>query len=330
MGLLHAGILNSFPSCRVTSIAEKEGMLTRFAKKLLPNLEFYPSLEEMLIKERELSAIYVTTPIVSHLPIIRELAQYGKRIGVFLEKPLAGCYSDAQSIVELSEKAGLKGMVGFQKRFSPIFRKASNLLQSGVLGDLSSFSAYSYVSGVFSEGKGWRFKSGQGGALLDLGPHLIDILLWYFGEPIQVEGSVKSIYSTEVDDAADAKMKFKTGLLGSFSISWSVEGFRLPEIGIDIQGTNGRLLVTDDYLKFELYRNTSSMQAGRYHLRKPEFDNGVNFLIGDPEYCTEDEYFINCLMNGRTPQPNFATGAKVNSIIEKVLYDSKLGGYAQY
>jgi predicted dehydrogenase len=324
MGLLHAGILNALPCCEVTSVAEKEGILVRFAKKLLPGMKFYPSAEEMLARENELDAVYVTTPITTHLPIVQDIVTNRKKIGVFVEKPLAGKYDDAKKIADLSEGLGLQTMVGFQKRFSPIFQRGRKMLIEGVIGEVDSFDAYSYVSGVFSDGKGWRFTAGEGGALLDLGPHVVDILLWYFGEPTSVEGNTRSVYSTEVDDFASGRLGFGSGVVGSLNVSWSVEGYRLPEIGIEISGSNGKLHVTDDCLKFELYSGFSGMKAGKYQFRKPEFDAAVDFLIGDPEYCMEDKYFIDCVSGRKTPQPDFLTGLKVNDVIERI-HDSMLG-----
>jgi predicted dehydrogenase len=323
MGLLHAGILNALPLCEVTSIAEKESILVRFAKRLLPNLNFYHSVGEMLAREPELDAVYVTTPISSHLTILQEIVANRKKVGVFVEKPLAGNYDEAKKMTDLSRELGLQTMVGFQKRFSPIFQRGKKLLADGTLGELTSFSAYSYVSGVFSEGKGWRFGAGQGGALLDLGPHLIDTLLWYFGDPTSIEGNTRSVYSTEVDDFADGRLSFGSGLVGSFNVSWSVEGYRLPEIGIEVSGRNGKLNVTDDYLKLELSSDTVAMGAGKHHFEKPEFDNGVDFLVGDPEYCREDRYFIDCILARKPSSPGFIAGSKVNRIIEGIRNSTK-------
>ncbi len=328
MGLLHAGILNALSESTVSSIAEKEGVLTRFAKKLLPDLRFYSNAKDMLSQEN-LDVVYVTTPISSHLPIVKEIASSGKKVAVFVEKPLAGNHSEAERLCDISSTHGLLTMVGFQKRFSPVFRKAKNMLAEGIIGEVTSFQAYSYVSGVFSEGKGWRFKKGQGGALLDLGPHLVDLLLWYFGEPKYVEGSTRSIYSKEVDDYAQATLGFNSGLVGSFDVSWSADGYRLPEIGIRVTGKNGRLRVTDDYLKLDVYSETSGMKAGRYHFQKPQFDSAVDFLIGDPEYCVEDKYFIECVMNAKSPELDFVAGLKVNEVIEKVRNSSTRAGISQ-
>ena len=323
MGLLHAGILNALPESSVSSIAEKEGTLSKFAKKLLPGVRFYSNVGDMLCHE-ELDAVYVTTPISSHLPIMEHIVSSEKKPGVFVEKPLAGNYRDASRLHGLASSRGLLSMVGFQKRFSPIFQRARSMLAEGILGEVTSFAAYSYVSGMFSEGKGWRFKAGQGGALLDLGPHLIDLLMWYFGEPIDIKGSTRSTYSKEVDDSAQGTLRFRTGLVGSFDVSWSVEGYRLPEIGISVTGRNGMLRVTDDYLKVELSSESAGMKAGKHHFQKPEFNSGVDFLIGDPEYCIEDRYFIECILHHKFPEPDFLAGSKVNMIVDEI-HNSTLG-----
>ena len=322
MGILHAGILNALPFSTVTAVAEKEGMLTRFAKKLLPTLRFYSSAQDMLAIENDLDAVYITTPISSHRPIIEGMALTHRRLGVFVEKPLAGNYADAYAIASCSAQLGGCNMVGFQKRFSPIFQKGRNLLCEGILGELTSFTAYSFASAVFGDGTGWRQKEGQGGALLDLGPHLIDALMWYFGKPVSVEGRAGSLYSREVDDFARGVIHFSPSIRGEFEVSWSREGYRLPEIGIEISGNNGKMKVTDDYLRLELRANSLGMAAGKHLFRKPEFRTNVDFLIGDPEYCSEDKYFLDCLRLGNLPQPDFATGAAVNDIIERILHNS--------
>lgn len=317
MGLVHAGILNALSASSVSSIAEKEGVMTRLARKLLPDLRFYSDVVEMVSQEN-LDAVYVTTPISYHLSVVEDIASSGKKIGVFVEKPLAGNYGEAERLREIASRHGLLTMLGFQKRFSPIFRKAREMLSGGVIGEVDSFQAYSYVSGVFAEGKGWRFKAAQGGALLDLGPHLIDLLLWFFGEPVQVEGSTRSIYSSEVDDSARGVLTFGSGLVGSFDVSWSAAGYRLPEIGIRVTGSNGALCVTDDYLKIEMFSENLGMKKGKYHFQKPQFESAVDFLVGDPEYCIEDKYFVECILNGRSPEPDFLAGLRVNDVIEKV------------
>ncbi|MEM3684047.1 MAG: Gfo/Idh/MocA family oxidoreductase [Conexivisphaerales archaeon] len=322
MGILHAGILNALPSCSVVAICEKETLLRRAGSKLLKKIKFYGEVEDMMEGEEELDAVYVTTPISIHLPIIEQIAKTEKKVGLFVEKPLAGSYSDAQRLFEVASRLTDVHMIGFQKRFSPIFQKAKTFLDEGVLGELNFFRAYSFSSDILSEGKGWRFNKGAGGAMLDLGPHLIDLLLWYFDEPTILSSFSKSFYSKEVEDFVHASLKFQNGLAGYLDVSWSMDGYRLPETKIEIIGSQGKLEVSDDYLRLHLRRSVNGIEAGRHEFKRPDLYKGVTFLLGDPEYCSEDEHFVNCLKEKKEPVINLKSGVLVNKIIEEIKSNS--------
>ena len=68
MGVLHAGILNALPDCNVKAICETEPLVRKIASKALPPVRFYDSPFDMATQE-SLDAVYVTTPIPSHLSI---------------------------------------------------------------------------------------------------------------------------------------------------------------------------------------------------------------------------------------------------------------------
>ena len=318
MGILHAGILNALQDTSVAAVCEKEGLLRRAAKKLIPNISFYDNVLEM-VERSNLDGVYVTTPIVSHLSIVDDLAKSNRKIALFIEKPLAGNLEDAKEILAKASSLGSVNMVGFQKRFSPQFQRVKQLLENKALGDLFFFRGYSFVSGVFSKGSGWRFSKGQGGSLLDLGSHLIDLLLWYFGEPSYLSAAERSLYSEEVEDFSHVIFNFKSGLIGHVDVSWSAQGYRLPETQLEIQGANGTLVVNDDALKFTINKDVPNViSAGSHNLKRPEFTPGVDFLLGDPEYCLEDKYFIECVKIGKVPDPGLDAGLNVNKIAKSI------------
>ena len=316
MGILHAGILNALPGCKVIAICETEPLVRKIASKALPKVRFYERPFEMATGE-DLDAVYVTTPIPSHVSVVKELARSGMRFGLFVEKPLAGTTQDAQLIVEEAPKFVTTDMIGFQKRFLPQFIRAKELLDKGALGRVISFHGYSFLASVFSKGRGWRFRKVGGGALLDLGPHLIDLVAWYFGKPSLVTASESSMYSEEVEDCAKVGFEFDSGFSGRIEVSWSKEGYRLPETGMDVIGSNGTLRVTDDALELGIKEEVPGVaRAGRLSLSRPEMLHGVEFLLGDPEYCLEDGQFLSALRGGNPDSPRFDDGLEVNRIIE--------------
>jgi predicted dehydrogenase len=316
MGILHSGIMNSFTDTRLKAICEKEVFLVKAAKTLLPKtVTFYKDHRDMLAKE-ELDAVLVTTPIHTHAPLVTDIARANRDLSIFVEKPLASTNEGAQAACEAVRNLRGIHMAGFQKRYSPVFQEGREVIEKGLLGDLLFFRAYSFSSDVLRRGSSWRLRKGTGGVLLDLAPHLLDILLWFFGEPTAIESLGRRIYSTEVDDYVHAAMSFGSGMKGTMDTCWCIRNFRLPEISIEVYGKNGMLTVSDDFVKLVLDSEIGGRQSQT--LYRQSFDTSVSFLLADPDYTIEDEAFLAAVRERRRPQLNFFEAAKVNSLIDRI------------
>ena len=230
MGLLHAGIVNSLPDARVTAVCETDFFLSTAAKALLPKeIAVYRDLNKMILEE-DPDAIYVTTPIDTHVPIINDSFRAKSNLSMFVEKPLVSSYDEAKVACEAASRSSGINMVGFQRRFSPIFRKAKDLLTENAVGEPIFFRSQFLSSDVLREGSGWRSKKGSGGVLLDSAPHLLDTLIWFFGEPTSVLAAKRKIYSSMVDDYVHALFSYASGLQGHMDVCWSASSYRLPEV----------------------------------------------------------------------------------------------------
>ena len=129
MGLLHAGIVNSLPDAKVTSVCEADFFLSTAAKALLPKeIVVYRDLDKM-ISEQDPDAVFVTTPINTHVSIVEDLLKLKSNLSVFVEKPLAVSHEQARIACEAAKGSRGVHMVGFQKRLSPVFQKARELLK---------------------------------------------------------------------------------------------------------------------------------------------------------------------------------------------------------
>ena len=316
MGLLHSGIVNALDGSELVAICESDSLLRRIGARLLRDVHFYRDVNEMLRKE-SLDAIFVTTPIATHLSMIEAAVKAGSVHGIFVEKPLAANYHDALAAADLVRGSRIVTAVGYQKRYSPEFAKAKSFLDSNAIGPVKSFTAYSFVAGVFAQGKGWRFDPRQGGALLDLGPHLIDLVAWYFGQSLVESASMESLHSQTVEDRVHAVLRC-SGVEGEIDVCWSQPGYRLMETGFDIRGEDGSIKVSDDGVSLEVFHSTSSFERGSYRYSKPELYEGVDFLIGDPEYCIEDHRFLDSLHDQSVAGVDFDTAAGTNDTIDKI------------
>jgi len=323
MGLLHAGILNSIDNVKIVAISEKEKLLVKYIKSSLSHVTAYDDYVKM-IEAEDLDLIYITTPISSHFPIV--LSCIKNKTSFFVEKPLTGNLRESETICKsLEQEHEIIHSVGYNRRFISTFSRAKSLLDAQILGHISYVKTSMYVSNILSKPSGWRSKKSLsgGGVLLDLGAHIIDLLLWYFCPISLVSGQIKSIYSNEVEDFAHMNMEFSDGMKGELDTTWSIEGYRVPELNIEITGNNGKMRVTEDYIKLELHDESLTNSTTTY---KQDLDKGVPIDIGGPEYTREDLDFINCVLNKRQSLINVFEAGKAQSVIQAMYDAAKYGG----
>jgi predicted dehydrogenase len=260
----------------------------------------------------DLDVVYVTTPIPTHFPIIKTVC--GKEIArnVFVEKTLASSFDKAEELCRLSQRLGGVNMVGYMKRFAVTFKKAKEILDQAAMGRLLSFSAYAFSSDFFGADKNMRASASRGGVLMDLGAHVIDLALWFFGD-LKVESAlIESSTGEDPESSVRFKARGYDGLNGSFDISWSMENYRMPEFGLIIRASKG-LMKVDDY-KAELEFND-----GKVHTwYRQNLSDNVGFLMGEPEYFREDKYFIGSVLNNYAAEPSFSTARKVDCVIDQI------------
>lgn len=318
MGLQHATIVSSLDGHQVRAMCDKESLLVRMARKVLPNLHFYTDYNEMLERE-SLDAVFVCTPALSHESIVTDIIDKDKAMSLFVEKPLAANYDAAMRMVHAARRSTGKMMVGFQKRFTGVFGKTKELLNKDALGGLLFFRCHVLSSDVLKETQGWKFEKESGGAILDFGPHLLDLLIWYFGEPLSVESFKKHFFSFKVEDFAHSVVNCKNGLVGYVDIGWSMRNYRPHELSIEIHGKHGSLNVTEDRLVVYLDRDVPGMiEKGVHAFHTASLTPQVPFLLTYPEYTLEDQCFLNCVESNLQPEQDFKQAARVNRLIKMI------------
>lgn len=317
MGLLHAGILNSLDGVKITAIAEKENLIANYVKNSISDVNIYEDYDKMLESEK-LDLAYITTPISSHLPVASSCIRNDTNF--FIEKPLTKNLEESKTLCTELKKSSLIHSVGYNRRFTDTFSKVKSFLDNKILGDVFDVKSSMYVSNVFSKSSGWRSKKNMsgGGALLDLGSHLVDLLLWYFGSISSVSGEIKSVYSDEVEDFAHMKIEFVNKINAELDTSWSVKGYRLPEINLEIRGTNGNLRVNEDFIKIELINSVPELENTSTTVYKQSLYSGVPIDIGGTEYTKEDMYVVDCVKEKKQSFLNVFEASKTQSVIQSM------------
>src|SRR5262249_7475737 len=172
---------------------------------------------DTLINDPEIDAVYVATPPSSHCELALRVAAAGKPC--LVEKPMAINHGECIRMVEAFRSAGAPLWVAYYRRALPRFLKVRELLESGVIGRLTS--VHVQVQAPLSTGEQavvWRFDPAIGGAglFLDLASHCFDLLDFLVGPVSAVEGfAVNTGRAYAAEDVTGAVFRWTGDIVGT-------------------------------------------------------------------------------------------------------------------
>jgi predicted dehydrogenase len=196
-----------------------------------------------LLERDDVDAVIVSTPPVVHEEQCVAALRAGRH--VLCEKPLARTPAECRAIVDAAETAGRFLATGFNYRFYPSYRRARALLDAGTIGELSHIRAYGGYSAT-AHAQAWVHDAAVvgGGALHDIGIHLIDLTRWYLGEPESVQGlATGAVWRYgDCEDNGFALLRGPGGRAATVHASWTEWGRYRFEV--ELVGTLGRIRAT--------------------------------------------------------------------------------------
>lgn len=171
----------------------------------------------------EINAVYIATPPSTHAHYTHLAAKHGK--AVYVEKPMARTVKEARGMVEACKTAGVPLFVAYYRRAQPRFLTAKMLMDSGALGKIRSFTyRYACPSPKGDPNRPWLLKKDEagGGLLYDIGSHMIDIIIFLLGQPVEVIGrSQNQSKAHDSNDMTSALMRFENGVQGVLQLSFN-------------------------------------------------------------------------------------------------------------
>ena len=156
-----------------------------------------------VVEDKEVDVVVIATAHDSLAEITLAAIQHGKH--VLVEKPAARSAMELEPVAAEAAKRGSIVRVGFNHRYHRAFRKARELVDQGVLGELMFLRARYGHGGRLGYEKEWRADAAisGGGELIDQGMHLIDLARWFLGDFVRVGGTAKTFFwDMKVDDNA--------------------------------------------------------------------------------------------------------------------------------
>jgi predicted dehydrogenase len=193
---------------------------------------------QSLIARDDVDAVIVSTPPRFHVDMCVDALNAGKH--VLCEKPLARTPGECRRILAAEEKSGRRVATGFNYRFYPSFAKARQLLDSGIIGTLDHVRSYGGYSAT-SHNQPWVHDAETvgGGALRDIGIHILDLTRDFRGEVDEVVGMASSgVWKyAGCEDNGFALLRSSSGNIASVHASWTE--WRRYRFMIEIYGDRG-------------------------------------------------------------------------------------------
>jgi predicted dehydrogenase len=252
IGAGHMGYLH-FLSClkmkkpfQVICVADKSKNTRKKIEEF--NIKTYVDYNSMLEKE-ELDCLIISLPNFLKKECIEISSNYCSKI--FVDKPIARNYQETKDIFNITNKKGVQIMVGTNYRYHPHIQKIKEKLDMGIVGDIKLASYELIMNGPLSHPRtprpiaDWYVdpeKSG-GGAVIDLGYHLLDLNQWFFGPSKVKFASIDHIMNLPVDDSSTIITESEDGNLRSvFNVGWFSKVI-FPEFNfrVNLHGSNGYL-----------------------------------------------------------------------------------------
>ena len=192
----------------------------------------YNDIEEMLNNE-DIDAVSVATPDPYHKEPVLAAIRHGK--DVLVEKPLATSSKDAYEIIDAAEKAGVRVMVDYHKRWDPASIAVKNKLQEETTG--KPIRGYMRMDNIYDVALNWLKWSANSSPVHFVGTHCYDLIRFYMGcEVTQVYavGHKGILQSKGVDtwDTITAILEFENGCTWTVENAWILpNGFAKADDG---------------------------------------------------------------------------------------------------
>ncbi len=187
----------------------------------------------------DIDAVYISSKNSDHYQQVIDAANAGKHI--LCEKPLSITSEQAVEMVEVCKRNNVILTINYVMRHHPIIKKTKEFIDNKLLGKIVSISAKFNFDYQPNDNFRFKMKESGGGALRDLGTHMLDLLRYLGGEVSSINGTVDNIiYDSKVDDFAAALIKFENGGYGDFNVSFNVSE---PVNRIEILGNRGTIII---------------------------------------------------------------------------------------
>ena len=278
------------------------------------------------VNHPDTDVVIVGLPNFLHEEAVTLVAQAGK--AVLCTKPLGRNAEEAKRMLEAVESAGVFAGYLEDLVYTPKTLKAIAAVESGAVGNVTWVRSRETHPGPHSAWF-WDGRLTGGGAIIDLGCHCIEIIRNFVGKknrPVEVMCHTDTlVHPISDEDNAIALIKFESGAIGQFEVSWTFRGGM--DLRDEVAGTHGTIWL-NHFLRtgFEMF---TAGGGGGYVAEKAESAAGWLFPVGDEAselgYVDMFSDMFRAMEDGSSPRETFYDGYVVNAVMDACYRSAKSG-----
>ncbi len=188
---------------------EKDEKRLKEVKEMFPNAS-YVSDYNVLLGDKDLKAVAISTPLGSHYSIAKEFLEGGK--DVFVEKPMTKSSIEVKELIKIAEEKDAVLMVGHIFEYNDAVIKVGELIKSGEIGEVQYITSTRVNLGIHRK---------DSNVLWDLAPHDFSIIFnWLDSNPVSIATTAKESVVDGIPDVAFIQSTFPSGMIADIQVGW--------------------------------------------------------------------------------------------------------------
>ncbi len=262
-----------------------------------------------VIARPDIDIVVIATPVSTHHEIAKAALLAGKHC--FIEKPMTASVAEAEELIEIAERKGLKLFVDHTFIYTGAVRKMKEIITSGRLGEIYYFDSVRINLGLFQH---------DVNVIWDLAPHDLSIMDYLLEQkPVAVSAVGSCHVGNGLEDIAYLTLEFENNLIAHFHVNWLAP----MKIRKTLIGGTKSMIVYDDTEaseKVKIYDKGIDVTT-----REGVYDTLVQYRTGDmlsPKLDQEEalsvgtRHFLDCILNDTTPLTDGHAGLNVVRLLE--------------
>lgn len=311
---------NANPNCKLIRIADLDETRRSLASCDYPSADVVDN-PYYVTDAKDVDVVVIATPVTTHFELSKRALLNGKYL--WIEKPMTASSTEAEELLELSDKKKLIIMVDHTFIFTGAVQKIKETINNGELGDIIYYDSVRVNLGLFQH---------DINVIWDLAPHDFSIMDYLIDKkPLLISATGSSTILSNVEEIAYVTVKFDNGMIAHFHVNW-ISPVKIRRVMI---GGSRKMIVFDDLNadeKIKIYdkgvslSNSSKDKLYKYLIKYRTGDMCSPSINGQEALKVEVSHFVDCIENDKKPISDGEAGLRVVKLLEAAHTSLKKNG----